>query len=227
MLSAQKLIALSALLLLLTGCAATQQARDVEQSGFLEDYSKLEKGEEGRALFVYENPDADFSAYRKVIIDPVTVWRALDSDKSKMRNVPEEEQLRLANLFHAAIFEELRANWEVVQEPGPGVLRVRVALTEAGKANAPMNVVSTLLPISRAITEVNRVATGTHRYVGSASAEGEVTDAESGEVLLAAMDRRVGGKTVRGSASSWSDVENALQHWAKRIGERLTELRDQ
>jgi hypothetical protein len=226
MLSAQKLIALSALLLLLTGCAATQQARDVEQSGFLEDYSKLEKGEEGRALFVYENPGADFSAYRKVIIDPVTVWRALVSDKSKMRNVPEEEQLRLANLFHAAIFEELRANWEVVQEPGPGVLRVRVALTEAGKANAPMNVVSTLLPISRAITEVNRVATGTHRYVGSASAEGEVTDAESGEVLLAAMDRRVGGKTVRGSASSWSDVENALQHWAKRIGERLTELRD-
>jgi hypothetical protein len=225
MLSAQKLIALSALLLLLTGCAATYQARDAEQSGFLDDYSKLEKGEEGRALFVYENPDADFSAYEKVIIDPVTIWRATKSDESKTGNVPEQDLYRLANIFHAAIVEELQPNWDIVEEPGPGVLRVRVALTEAGKTNAPMNVISTFLPISRVVSGVKRLATGTHAFVGAASAEGEVRDAQSGEVLLAAVDRRVGGKTARGSTSSWSDVEKAFEYWAERIGVRLTELR--
>jgi hypothetical protein len=225
MLLAKKLLVLSALLLLVAGCATTRQVGDVEQSGFLEDYSKLEPGGEGRALFVYENPKADFGSYSKVIVDPVTVWRALDSDKSKMRNVPGEELQRLANLFHVAILHELQPNWEIVNEPGPGVLRIRVAITETGKANAPMNIISSVLPISRVVSETKRLATGTHTYVGSASAEGEITDAQTGEVLLAAMDRRVGGKTVRGSTSSWSDVELALKYWSERIGIRLTELR--
>lgn len=55
------------LMLVVTGCAATQEAKSVEQSGFLGDYSLLREGErstikegvEDQALWIYRNPAAD------------------------------------------------------------------------------------------------------------------------------------------------------------------------
>lgn len=50
-------------LALLGGCAASQQARNVETSGFLgDDYALLHAGEEGEALLVYRNPNANWAA---------------------------------------------------------------------------------------------------------------------------------------------------------------------
>ena len=50
------LIALIATATLLAGCAASQQAREVQQSGFLgQDYDLVRPGEEGEALLVYRN----------------------------------------------------------------------------------------------------------------------------------------------------------------------------
>ena len=52
-----------ALLLLLAGCATTEQTRSVEPSGFLGDYSRLQPGKSGQALLVYIDGTADFSRY--------------------------------------------------------------------------------------------------------------------------------------------------------------------
>jgi hypothetical protein len=61
------------LMLVVTGCAATQEAKSVEKSGFLGDYSLLKEGErstfqqgaENQALLVYKNPAADWRKYIK------------------------------------------------------------------------------------------------------------------------------------------------------------------
>jgi hypothetical protein len=68
-------IALIATATLLAGCAASQQARNVEESGFLgEDYALLREGEEGEALLTYVDPDAPWRTYEKIKLDPVTIW---------------------------------------------------------------------------------------------------------------------------------------------------------
>ena len=54
----------------IAGCAQTEQAREVETSGFLRDYSILQPGKEGEALLVYKNPQADFSMYQAVYVEP-------------------------------------------------------------------------------------------------------------------------------------------------------------
>lgn len=64
----------------LVGCGTTDQARKVDTSGFLGDYSQLQPGKSGEALLVYRNPGADFSKYDKVLVDPVAVWRGSGSD---------------------------------------------------------------------------------------------------------------------------------------------------
>ena len=60
--------------LVLVGCESSYQAKHVQKSGFL-DYSLLRKGGEGEALYVYRNPQANWSAYDKVLFDNIMVWR--------------------------------------------------------------------------------------------------------------------------------------------------------
>ena len=55
-------------------------------------------------------------------------------------------------------------------------------------------------------------------------AEGKITDAETGTLLSAAMDKRVGGKTFK-DFDIWSDVRAAVDYWVKLIVFRLCLLR--
>ncbi len=58
------------------GCAQTRQVRNVQESGFLGDYSQLRPGAGGEAQLFYVAPSADFSAYDAIVIDSVAVWQA-------------------------------------------------------------------------------------------------------------------------------------------------------
>jgi hypothetical protein len=60
---------------------------------------------------------------------------------------------------------------------------------------------------------------------GSAAIEAEITDSLSGERLAAAVDKRLGTKTLRGAFGKWTNVDNAFEHWAEQLRTRLAELR--
>lgn len=205
------------------GCAArTQQAWHVRTTGFLGDYSQLKEGKKGEALLVYINPAADFSKYDKVLIDDVTVWRDADSN---LADVPEEQIEALAAFLHAAVIENLKEDYRIVYVEGPGTMRIRLAITEAAESWVVMDTISTVVIHSRIISEIKKLATGTHTYVGKASIEGEILDARTGERLAAAVDSRAGGKSFQGVQTSWDDVKAALEYWAGRLRERLRVLR--
>jgi hypothetical protein len=55
-------------LLLIQACAQTQQAREVQSSGFLgTDYARLKEGNEGEALLVYKNANATWRSTTRSI----------------------------------------------------------------------------------------------------------------------------------------------------------------
>ena len=110
-------------MLLLAGCAnqsptgeSTVRVESVKKSGFLEDYSILRKGGEGEASLVYWSQTANFAAYDKVVIDPVTVWLG---PNSSLKNVSLKIRQQLANEFHAAIVKELGKDFGIVKELAP------------------------------------------------------------------------------------------------------------
>jgi hypothetical protein len=53
----------------------------------------------------------------------------------------------------------------------------------------------------------------------------KITDASTGELLGAALDRRVGGKELSKLWSDWHNADDALQYWAKRLRFALCEMR--
>jgi hypothetical protein len=212
--------ALAALATLLTGCAASQQAREVQQSGFLgQDYERLRPGEEGEALLVYRNPDAPWRSYDKIKLDPVTVWAG---EGSEFEDFSQPERQELADTLYTMVAEELSQDFQMVDQPGPGVLQVQVAITDAQTSNPTMDTISTVLPQALLLSQAKGLVTGKPGFVGEASVELRATDGQTGELIVAAVDRRVGGKSVAGAPTdSWEDVREAYRYWAKQFRYRL------
>jgi hypothetical protein len=210
---------LLAAFLALAACSAqtTRQAPAVNASGFLGDYSRLQPGGPGRALLVYRAPDVNIAAYDKLILDPVTVWRPPGATDAVSR----ADLQRLADLLYGMLLSRLRTYYIMVQNPGPKTLRIRAALTEATPSSTSMDIVSQIGPITGAASRANAMATGTPGWVGAASAEIQVLDAETGKELFAAADRRFGEKTLTGSSDPWADVTDTLALWADAVIGRL------
>ena len=209
-------------LLWLGGCAATQQAKSVQKSGFLGDYSMLRAGQEDQALLVYKNPAADWGKYKKIMLDPVTVWLAKDS---QFKEVSVEDRQRLATILWSKLDENLRKDYEMTSQPGPDVLRIQVAITEAGESSVVLDTVSSIVPQMRLLTGAKGLATGVSGFTGSASVEGKLTDAADGTLLAAAVDRRGGTKSVSGVTNSWNDVDEAYRFWGEKLRYRLCQWR--
>ena len=201
----------------LTGCASTYQA-EPEQSGFLGDYSLLRKGVEGEASFVYrkyDNDHAKWSSYKQILLEPVQIWKGKNTELNK------EDAEYLAKIAWSRLDEELRKDYTMAGDTGAGVLRIQVAITEAGATVPVVDLITTLSPGTRLISEGKRWATGTESFVGTASVEVKITDSQSGEVLGAAVDRRGGGKYLTKGFQKWTDVEEAFTYWAKQLRWRL------
>jgi hypothetical protein len=205
--------------LALTACTTTYRMRSVKTAGFLGDYSELHKGKKGEARLMYINPDADFSRYDAIEIDSVTLWHAGTSKLS-----PEDQQM-LTDLFYHALHEALSKGFQIVDAPGPRVLRLRAALTEEDGANVPMNAVTSIVPQFRLLSTVLGRATATAPWVGKASAEVDITDSITNVRLAAGADRRSGTKTLRSGLKTWSDVKAIFEVWAAEIAKWLEEIR--
>lgn len=213
-----------AVLFLVVGCVATHQARSVKPSGFLQDYSRLRPGTGGEALLTYTNPNVNFRQYKMIILDPIKVYPGVGD--SFFRTISPADLQILVNYLDATIRKHLDKNFMFVTRPGPGVMRFRIALTEADSANVPIDVVSSVIPLGIAISALKHVAFGSGTGVGSASVEFEALDSQTDHRLIAVVDRRIGAKYTGefNKFSKWRATRSAFDHWAERLKVRLAEL---
>ncbi|MCK9396396.1 MAG: DUF3313 domain-containing protein [Methylobacter sp.] len=211
-------IALIVFMLLSVGCARTYQARYVETSHFLDDYSLLKNGANGDALLSFWKEGTNWAGYKKIIIDPVVISKLPDSGLNDMKHT---ENHRLKELFEYKMREALKKNFRLVAHSGPDTLRVQFAITDAESSILLLDLYSAVYPSARALSLLKMLATGTESYVGQASVEGKITDSQTGELLMASADCRAGGKTLIGAFDSLDDVEQAYQYWASQLNYQL------
>ena len=212
----------------LAGCAHSEQATGywgkAEPSGFLKDYSKLHPAaDDTEATLVYFTGDkAKFKSYKKVWLEPVQVWRG---EKSDAKDMDKEDADFLSQFLWSKLDEELRKDYQMVREPGPGVIRFRVGITESGKNIPVLDNLTAAYPAAMVLSKGKKYLASTESFVGKASIEVEATDSQTGEVLAAAVDRRGGGKYAWKSLNWWGDVEEAYTYWAKKFSWRACMMR--
>jgi len=206
--------------LIVGGCASTYQARSVDESGFLNDYSRLKKGTWSQALLVYINPDVNeiCKNYTKVLLDPVSIWV---KDESSMKNVSEEDRQMLTDYLHDSLKEALAEEYEIVDRAGPDVLRVRAALTEAEGSWVVLDTITSIVPMALGVSTLKQLTFGTASFVADASIELEVEDSMTQTTLAAMVDRRAGGKGWSKKFNKWGKVEKAFDYWAEKVQSRL------
>lgn len=182
----------------LGGCSSKPE---LTHTGFLSDYSQLRVVNDSKMRF--ESPAA--ARYDRFIVDPVRVELQGDSLSSADRS----EAMRH---FNTKLREAVQSSGHtVVTTPGPGVARVRVALTGVTKSTWWQKV----HPASR------MAGAGT----GGAAMEAEVVDSVTGEQIGAVVQAGSGNQFDFTSFSTLADVKSAIDGWTKVFADRLREIR--
>ena len=233
---ASSMLAMTFLGLLLAGCSQTaapapslieraqgETPAPPPPSGFLgNDYSLLTPPAEGsdqKAMLRYVNPNVNWSSYNRLLIAPVTFWAPDDS------KISTADQQTLCNYAYNEFVKVLGKNFILANQPGPGVMKISLALTDATTATPGLRSISVVVPQARALSAIKMLATGSYAFVGSAQGAFKANDSVSGQLLAAAVDERVGGTSVKNiTVFKWGDTENAIDYWAGLVDKRLVSM---
>jgi len=195
------LVALTAIVGLFgSGCASKQK-----QTGFLSDYSQLQKDSGDLRYF----NAARVANYKQFIVEPV---HFVFYKKDTAKKLDAATKRRMAKLMHDEIVRELSGRYKIVSEPGPGVAVVRVAITDLRKDTPALNV----LPQTRM----------TGLGLGGVSMEGELLDSRTRKQIAAVVQAGDGGKISLEGLSKWSSAEAVIKKWAKKFGSRIDKAHD-
>ena len=165
-------------------------------------------------MFVYRNPDAHWSGYHKVLLEPVTLWR---SGAHSLDPIAETDLLRLVSDFEAAVRRRLGDGFQLVQEASPGTLRLRLAITEA-RASDPALDVLTAVGDARADRSDGALSPELGRFIAAAAIEGELRDAQTNALLAQGIDRR---RKDAPAIATWAQLDGELEFWVDRTCARL------
>ncbi len=213
----------------LFSCAGCQV--QMPRSGFLKDYSHLEpvsqdhrgwdyidpSGEDrGRFdihIWLYRNEDVDLSTYDHIMVDDGEVLM----DRVDKRVRPEEVTAFMA-FFKDSLIETLGDRYPVVEEPAPGVLRFRSALTRLEPAYYYQTPDRDNHPLKR----------WANSLPGGATVELEMLDAVTGEQLCAIIMQGNGSafNSMR-EDDAWEDPRRGVRRLIEFVRIRLDELHDE
>lgn len=204
--------ALSAAVLFSTGCAQ-QQVEEKQFSGFLGDYSDFGKMEGGDGVVTagWVSPEIHAADYTAIIIDPVVVYPPQET----FERFDEADVARALDYLNQGLREELGQRYEIVSVPGPGVLRIRSALTTVEAGFKPLKWYN-YVPVSAVAVAATEV-TGVRDDAVSLIAEVELLDASTSKRLAAAA--RLGASSVpQDEPIEMKNVQPVLDEWVKAVG---------
>ena len=190
---------LAAVLVVAAGCQSGKPVPP-KGSGFLGDaYPMLLPNPNYAGAWRWQNPGVELGEYDKLIIEPVEVRLAKGAEA---QSVPPEMTARAAEVFTRVLNQTVDPYYDVVTEPGPHTLRVRISLSDV-------------------MPDTTSPAGGVE--VGGAAIEAEMLDAQTSERLVAAMSKVEHSASIDDSdiPAKWKGTEGAFRVWAKRLLEFL------
>jgi hypothetical protein len=212
---------------------------EYQTKGFLTDYSKLPAKPDEDGAYHYHDPQADFGKYKKLLVDRIRIWFKDDAD---YKGIDPEELKTLTDYFYQAIEKAMGDDYPLVTEPGPDVLRLRIAVTDLVPNKPQASVTSLIVPflwVGEATAGAATRQVGTTPFTGEATIEMEALDSVSSNQLGAFIETRLGKKfawdegisegvtSYLDAYAKWDYTEKAMDQWAQRLRTRLDQLRDE
>ena len=199
-----------------------------EHSGFLDNYPKFEVNEKTGAEIWFKSSEKGvliLKPYYKILLSPIEVWL---NDDTSYKGINPDELKAITDYFATAIKKELGSMYPVATEPGPGVLHLRIAITNV-KRSKPKRKWYGYIPVALVVEggeKIAQSAAGESVDLIEATVEMEALDSMSEERLVAVIDTHKTDKIKEKKDDvSWEPIREILDYWAGRIRYRLDESR--
>jgi len=223
--------------------ASEATSANVARVGFLTNYARLQPMPDGGGMLCWRQPGVNWRGYDKVMIERIQV-----AFRPGSQNTVDPSDLKmLVDYFHADLVKALTGQVQLVNAPGPGVLRVRIALTNLVPTNTIASLAGTAAPYGFVAEIGSGAATGrpvgSTPYLGQTGMEAQFRDGATGNVIAECADTEIGlkyaadlnaGATgvaeswVSGyldSFSQWTYAKNAFDKWSADFARRFAQLR--
>ena len=207
---------------------APTRDEQLQYSGFLENYDdfKILNPETNAEVWI-KPPHQDLSLlkdYKAIVFSPIEIWMHSATD---YQGIDPNELKLITDYFLEQLEINLGKNFEIVQKSGPNVMNLRIAITGVRKGK-PHKEVYDFIPVKLvwdAGNSVYRKATGKHLDVYEAQVEMEILDTQSGERLVAAIDKHGVEDTTEEGEDTWAPLKEVIDYWAEIISRRLYQAR--
>ena len=221
----QKIWLLILVIITTVGCANNHQ---IVKPKTFETYEDFHSGPKDgvdlvwaqRGIFNQRSLQRKIAKYDNIIYDQVHIML----DKEKSDHLSEAEIIMIKDYFINQL-KSLNTKLTVVEKPQPKTLRVTIAITNVQTPNPILAITSSVLPVGLGISTISKVLTGEHTNVGSASMEILISDATTGEPIMAAIDRKTGNKDFSTMIDSSDDIKDAINWWVKRLSITLAQYK--
>jgi len=184
-------------------------------SGFLGDparYDLLKPGPKDGARLRWLKEGVDIKKYNKFMVDSVIFYLA---DSSEYKGIDPQEMKELADSFNRELVAAFKDKWPIVAEPGPDVVRIRIAITNIRPSKPGVSAVTSIIPIGLGVSLVKKGATGGWSGSGETGIELMTMDSMTDEVIAMAVDRRNAEFEQR--FSKWGSANDAFKFWSEKI----------
>ena len=224
--------------------ASEATAANVARVGFLTNYAKLQPMPGGGGTLCWRDTGANWKQYTKVMLERIQVYI-----KPGSQNAVDPTDLKmLIDYFHADLVKAIQPEAQIVTAPGPGVLRVRIALTNLVPTNTLASLAGTAAPYGF-VAEIGAGAAtgrpvGSTPYLGQTGMEAQFRDGATGQIVGECADMEIGLKYAADvnagaagaaetwvggyldSFSQWTYAKNAFDKWSADFARRLAALRN-
>jgi len=231
-----------------TSVTATDSAR-LTRSGFLSDYARLKPVAALDGIECWRDSRLNLRQFDKVLVSRIVVSLAppkLQKD-GEPKMIDPNDLKTLTDYFHTSLVKALKPQMQVVDQAGPGVVVIRIALTDLVPTTVTDSLAGTLIPYAFIAEAGSGVATGrpagSTPYLGETGMEMQFRDGATGQIIAECRDTEIGRKyaadvnsTTVGAAQTWASgymnsfqqwsyAKNAFDKWSMLLAKRFAELR--
>jgi hypothetical protein len=205
---------------LVTACAGEDEFK---RTSFLPDYSllRMEPSPAGGKRMIYASPDFTPDYYQALIYEPAVYF----PEPEPSIQVPAETLAQIREYLDTSLRKSLAARIRLVDKPGAGVARWRLALTTANREDDADEDTKTFLPMALVMTSTMAATEGGLPQDPKVALELEITDSLTQAPLLL-MVRGGSDRALRAAQVdprqplSLETLKPLFDHWAESAAEQ-------
>ena len=187
----------------------------------LSSSNRMTQDKPGSESWTYAQPVSRFSKYRTLIVEPTVVYQGPDAQF----DISVQDRNRAAEIITQELRQELAQSFPTPVRPQADTLRLRVTLIGAEKTTGGIATATRVTPFGFATSAVKSALGKSGSFTGSVLYAVELYDAQTRELLLAAVRRRTPDPLdVPATLSTTDTIKSVARDFANSARRRLEEL---